>query len=72
LETGFRDMLDMSPKQFINTSRLRGCRGELALQRDEPRGMVNETAQSWGFFHLGQFAADYRKLFGELPSQTLK
>jgi AraC family ethanolamine operon transcriptional activator len=34
--------------------------------------MVNETAQSWGFFHLGQFAADYSKLFGELPSQTLK
>jgi AraC-like DNA-binding protein len=71
LETGFRDMLDMSPKQFINTSRLRGCREELALQRGEPGGRIVDTAHSWGFFHLGQFAADYRKLFGELPSQTL-
>lgn len=32
---------------------------------------INEAAQRWGFWHAGEFAADYRLLFGELPSQTL-
>ena len=31
---------------------------------------VQEIAQRWGFWHTGEFAADYRRLFGELPSQT--
>jgi AraC-like DNA-binding protein len=33
---------------------------------------VNEIAARWGFDHAGNFAADYRRLFGELPSQTLR
>ena len=33
---------------------------------------VNDVASLWGFWHMGQFAADYRKLFNELPSETLK
>jgi AraC family ethanolamine operon transcriptional activator len=32
---------------------------------------VHEVAQRWGFWHTGEFAADYCRLFGELPSQTL-
>jgi AraC family ethanolamine operon transcriptional activator len=30
-----------------------------------------EIAIEWGFWHMGQFAADYRRQFGELPSETL-
>ncbi|MCK5375915.1 MAG: helix-turn-helix domain-containing protein, partial [Acidobacteria bacterium] len=33
---------------------------------------VTDVANNWGFWHMGQFAADYRKMFGELPSQTLQ
>lgn len=25
-----------------------------------------------GFWHMGQFAADYRAIYGELPSKTLR
>jgi AraC family ethanolamine operon transcriptional activator len=32
---------------------------------------VREIARRWGFWHTGEFAAAYRRLFGELPSQTL-
>jgi transcriptional regulator GlxA family with amidase domain len=31
---------------------------------------IADAANAWGFWHMGQFAKDYRTLFGELPSQT--
>ena len=33
---------------------------------------VQDAAARWGFWHLGQFSRDYKRQFGELPSQTLK
>jgi AraC-like DNA-binding protein len=33
---------------------------------------VSEIALGWGFEHTGDFTADYYRLFGELPSQTLR
>ena len=32
---------------------------------------VADAANEWGFWHMGQFAKDYRRMFGELPSETL-
>lgn len=33
---------------------------------------VTDIAQQWGFSHLGSFATQYRRRFGETPSRTLK
>ncbi|WP_428036316.1 AraC family transcriptional regulator [Amphritea sp.] len=33
---------------------------------------VTEVALDFGFMHLGRFSSEYRKMFGELPSETLK
>jgi AraC family ethanolamine operon transcriptional activator len=33
---------------------------------------IIELAGIHGFWHMGQFAADYRRIYGELPSDTLK
>jgi len=32
---------------------------------------VTDVALDWGFLHFGWFSQDYRRLFGETPSQTL-
>ena len=64
----FRDVLGTSPLTYLRALRLNGVRREL-------RGgaaSVQQAAARWGFWHLGELAADYRRQFGELPSQTLK
>ncbi|UCG61547.1 MAG: helix-turn-helix domain-containing protein [Candidatus Zixiibacteriota bacterium] len=33
---------------------------------------IADVANHWGFWHMGQFSADYRRLFGELPLETLR
>jgi len=69
LDYAFRDHLGMSPKQYLQAVRLQGAR--ITLQRSGPDVRIADVANKWGFWHLGQFAADYRRQFGELPSETL-
>lgn len=33
---------------------------------------VTDIANQFNFWHMGQFAADYKRLFGKLPSETLR
>ncbi len=68
LEYAFDEQLGVTPKHFINFIRLNAVRKQLRSGTVEK---VVDAANAWGFWHMGQFAADYRKLFGELPSSTL-
>ncbi len=70
LQYSFESIIGMSPVQYLRLSRLNGVRRDL-LCACADKG-VTEVAAAWGFMHLGQFAKDYRELFGELPSQTLE
>lgn len=67
----FQEILGTSPLQYLRNLRLNGVRREL---RDAaPRGdAIRDVAGRWGFWHLPRFAAEYRALFGELPSATVK
>jgi AraC family transcriptional regulator, ethanolamine operon transcriptional activator len=56
---------------YFKVCRLNAVRQELKAAA-AGTAAVWEVAQRWGFWHSGEFAADYRRLFGELPSQTLK
>ena len=56
---------------FINVYRLNSVRVAL-LAADPDRDSVGDLAAKMGYWHSGQFAADYRRQFGELPSDTLK
>jgi len=43
------------------------------LRRADPSNTrVADVANEWGFWHMGQFVADYRRRFGERPSETLR
>jgi AraC family ethanolamine operon transcriptional activator len=36
------------------------------------KARITGIANSWDGWHMGQFAKDYRRQFGELPSETLR
>ena len=68
LRRAFHAVYGIGPKQFYLKSRLNKVRGDLV---ERPQGMgISEVANLYGFWHLGQFAKDYRHLFGTLPSST--
>ncbi|GAB5435621.1 MAG: hypothetical protein FalmKO_07460 [Falsiruegeria mediterranea] len=69
LRRGFLDAYGIGPKQFLQRSRLSAVHAKLARQRHDCG--IADVANSYGFWHMGQFARDYRAFFGELPSQTL-
>ena len=70
LNYAFLDRFGVAPKQYLQAVRLDGVRKD--LRRDEPDVTVSNIANNWGFWHMGQFAADYKRQFGELPSETLR
>lgn len=69
LRYAFEEEFGMSPKQYLQAHRLNGVRREL---RKGGGRKVADAANAWGFWHMGQFAADYRRMFGELPGVTLR
>lgn len=69
LQLHFKQSLGISPKAWFRRQSLNLVRSELL--RTGPQGRtVTEVAVDFGFNHLGRFAGDYRKLFGESPSRT--
>lgn len=71
LQYAFQDELGTNPARYLRNMRLNGARREIRRQTDE-RTPVADIAARWGFWHPSRFAAEYRSLFGELPSATLK
>jgi len=69
LRYAFELSVGLSPKKYINHYRLNRVRSDL---KSGTFKKIIEVAHRYGYWHTGQFAADYLKLFGELPSKTLK
>ncbi len=58
-----------TPNQFLRCHRLRLARQRL---QDGQEDRVTDVGMRYGFFDLGRFASQYRALFDELPSETLR
>lgn len=70
LQYAFHEVSGISPGTYLRTLRMNGVRRALrAPQR--PLIDVQDVAAQWGFWNPSQFACDYKKLFGERPSDTL-
>jgi AraC-like DNA-binding protein len=70
LHEGFKRFKGAPPKACLKAIRMEGTRRELLEARDGDD--VTVIAQRWGFFHIGRFASNYQRIFGEKPSQTLR
>lgn len=68
IEETFRAHMMLSPNQFRKLLRLNNARR--LLERGDHS--VTEAAMNSGMFHLGRFSAEYRDLFGELPSDAAR
>jgi AraC-like DNA-binding protein len=70
LQLAFRSRRDCSPMAYVRNARLWAVRCELR-QANVGAAPLRFVAAKYGLVHLGRFAAHYRDLFGELPSETL-
>jgi AraC family ethanolamine operon transcriptional activator len=71
LHYAFVERYSLPPARFMRAWRLNGARKELG-QIHSQELKISDVANKWGFWHLGQFAKDYRLWFGELPSETCR
>ncbi len=63
----FSASFSTTPRNYIKNRRLQKVREKLLSGAARN---VTEVALDYGFMHLGRLSCDYKKLFGELPSET--
>jgi AraC family ethanolamine operon transcriptional activator len=71
LQYSFQEVLGINPVRFLRAMRLNGVRRDLK-SGSRPAASVQDIAARWGFWHLGHFVTDYKRMFGELPSETAR
>jgi len=68
IERSFKQFFGMSPRDYHAYHRLHLIRQTLLHNKSTS---VSNAAIKYGYMHLGRFSQQYKKVFGELPSQTL-
>jgi len=71
LHNAFKSHYGLTPKKYLLLLRLHAVRDEL-LRSKPYQVKVGELATKYCFWHLNHFAREYRKIFGEKPSETLR
>lgn len=71
LYSAFRKLFDETPLNYFRKRRLHNARSALLAAHPET-GTVKRIALDLGLTELGRFSVEYRRLFGESPSTTLR
>jgi AraC family ethanolamine operon transcriptional activator len=71
LRKAFLEYFGVPPLRYLTTRRLHEARRALR-GADSEATTVTAVATRFGFWQFGRFAAEYRRLFREYPSETLK
>jgi transcriptional regulator GlxA family with amidase domain len=71
LHNAFQEVVGVGPMAYLKMQRLKQVRDRLE-QAHPLATTVFDTAYQWGFWHMGHFSRDYKQMFGESPSDTLK
>lgn len=69
LYAGFKEFLGVSPMRYLRDVRMERVRHELG---SADSASVAGVALRWGFAHMGRFSQEYKKRYGETPSETLR
>jgi AraC family transcriptional regulator, ethanolamine operon transcriptional activator len=69
LRKAFKDRYGMGPTIYYKLLRLNAVRSQLRSTTVE-EATIASIARAYTFHHLGNFASDYVRTFGELPSMT--
>lgn len=72
LQYSFESVLDINPVAYLRAIRLNRVRRALKADAGPSHMTVADIAARWGFWHLSRFSANYKTMFGELPSETLR
>ena len=71
LRNAFHRIHGLPPHRYLRMLKLSRARQELMLVRGQSV-TVTEIATDLGFVELGRFSVEYRRMFGESPSETLR
>jgi len=71
LQYNFKSRLGLSPKEYIHYLRLNAIR-KILISGDSTTVTISTLISKYGFLHPSHFGVEYKRVFGETPSQTLK
>ena len=71
LFSGFQRYRNSTPMEYLREIRLEKVHAELISNQYAIKS-VTDVALKWGFNHLGRFAIEYKRRYGEAPSATLR
>jgi AraC-like DNA-binding protein len=70
LRNAFRSICGATPYRYLRERRMLEARE--ALLHANATATVTAIATQFGFLELGRFSVEYRSVYGECPSQTLR